>query len=103
MKQSKLFAVAVLAAALASFSACVAYPYGSMHDWGMHGWGYGAFVAWMLFILVVVVIAYVVYKLFSGAHPRSPMETPLEILKRRYARGEITKEEFERMRRDLLE
>ncbi len=33
---------------------------------------------------------------------RSPHEEdPLEILKRRYARGEITREEYERMREDL--
>ncbi|HJW82629.1 MAG TPA: SHOCT domain-containing protein [Acidiferrobacterales bacterium] len=30
-------------------------------------------------------------------------ETPLEILKTRYARGEIGKEEYERMRRELQE
>ncbi len=29
-------------------------------------------------------------------------ETPLEILKRRFAMGEITKEEFEQMKSDLL-
>ena len=28
-------------------------------------------------------------------------ETPLEILKARYARGEISREEYEQMRRDL--
>jgi putative membrane protein len=30
-------------------------------------------------------------------------ETPLEILKRRFARGEITKEQYEDMKRTLLE
>lgn len=28
-------------------------------------------------------------------------ESPLDILKRRYARGEITREQFEQMRRDI--
>ena len=28
-------------------------------------------------------------------------ETPIEILKKRYAKGEITKEQFEEMKRDL--
>jgi len=30
-----------------------------------------------------------------------PTEAPLEILKRRYAKGEITKEEFEQMKKDI--
>ncbi len=32
---------------------------------------------------------------------RLPKETPLEILKRRYAAGEISREEFERMKQEL--
>ncbi len=31
----------------------------------------------------------------------APHETPLDILKARYARGELTKEQFDEMRRDL--
>ena len=30
-----------------------------------------------------------------------PVQTPLDILKVRYARGEISKEQFDEMRRDL--
>jgi putative membrane protein len=33
--------------------------------------------------------------------PTSGGQTPLEILKTRYARGEISKEEFDQMREDL--
>jgi putative membrane protein len=37
----------------------------------------------------------------SGATPATPVQTPLEIVQMRYARGEITRDEYETLRRDL--
>ena len=61
---------------------------------------------WILFLVVIVVV---VYFILQSTKPRSYdsspgetlRETSIDILKRRYARGEISKEEFEQMKRDL--
>ncbi len=59
----------------------------------------------MLFLVLfwVFVIAGVIYlvRWFIGQGIVSRPESSLEILKKRYARGEISKQEFEDMRRDL--
>jgi putative membrane protein len=36
-----------------------------------------------------------------GGRAKTEEETPLDILKRRYANGEISKDEFERIKEDL--
>jgi uncharacterized membrane protein len=37
----------------------------------------------------------------GGAHEGLWHETPLNLLKRRYAAGQITREQYEQMRKDL--
>lgn len=77
---------------------------------GMMGWGwYGMGVVGWLFMLLfwglimlglVLVVRWLWDQSRSGAGA-GITEAPLDILKRRYARGEITGEEYERMKRDL--
>lgn len=58
----------------------------------------------LIFTLVIVgVVAYILgwRPQFNQSGPAQSKQTPLELLKERYARGEISREEFEQMRRDL--
>lgn len=57
------------------------------------------FVLWMI-LLVVGLIALRGFRVTPPTFSR-PDTSPEEILKVRYARGEITREAFEQMRRDL--
>lgn len=57
-------------------------------------------------ILTLGIIGAVAYALgwrpqFNQPGPTATSQSPLEILKARYARGEISREEYEQMRRDL--
>ena len=80
------------------------YPYGPMGGpgggWG-HMMGYG-FVGMLMWIIIMAIIGVLIYFLMQAAMNRGRAEeTPLEILKKRYAKGEVTKEEFERIKKDL--
>jgi len=72
-----------------------------MHDlWGWGGYG-GLFmlVFWVAVIVgIILLVRWVVDQSRSSA---SSKESALDILKKRYARGEIDKEEFEQKRKDL--
>lgn len=79
--------------------------WGHMGDWS--GWGWGGMGIGMIgmslfWILLIVAIVALVKGGWGGAalSARRP-EEPLDILKQRYARGEIEREEFEQKRRDL--
>lgn len=61
---------------------------------------------WIFLIAVIVLVVYLVKpEAFKNVKwPTSASEsTPIEILKQRYARGEITKEEFEEMKKNLTD
>jgi len=72
------------------------------HGPGMMGYWFGGFFMWAVF---VVIIAVVVYLIIRAKRPQDEdvlmSETPLHILKKRYARGEISKEEFDEIRKDI--
>ena len=58
----------------------------------------------LIFTLVIVgAVAYILgwRPQFNQGGSAQSKQTPLELLKERYARGEISREEFEQMRRDL--
>jgi putative membrane protein len=69
-------------------------------------------MGWWIFPLVMIVIMLIFCFLFLGRRGwrsswcdfgvQKDTETPLDILKKRYAKGEIGKEEFEEKRKDLV-
>jgi putative membrane protein len=79
---------------------------GTMGGWGM-GWFGGIFmiIFWILIIVgLVFFIKWLVQstKGHSSADRTDTSSRALDILKERYARGEINKQEFEEKKRDLL-
>lgn len=73
--------------------------YGS--PWGMHAFGGGIliFLFWGVIIGGIALLVAVLAR--QGTQRDDRGESPLEILKRRYASGEIDREEFEQMRERL--
>ncbi len=59
---------------------------------------------WLIVLLIMVgAVAYPFgyWSQHNHTWPAQTSQPPLEILKSRYARGEITREEYEQLRRDL--
>ncbi|MGM0738689.1 MAG: SHOCT domain-containing protein [Bacteroidota bacterium] len=70
-----------------------------MHDFHFFGGG------WMMLFWVVlfIVIILLIVRILMSSDKDHTGDTALETLKKRYARGEIDKEEFEKRKKDLLE
>jgi putative membrane protein len=72
-----------------------------MHgDWGM-GFGFGWIFTILFWALIILGIVYLVKVIAGGSKKGGRGETALDILNKRYASGEITKEEFEKMKADI--
>jgi putative membrane protein len=67
----------------------------------MDGWGLGMGLWWLFWIALLVLLVVLVWHLVQGSGRKESDESPLEILMRRYARGELDRSEFEAGKRDL--
>ncbi len=76
--------------------------FGMMDGYG-YSMGYGMWILGLIFwILVIIGLVLLIKYLWEGGGARREQESALEILKKKYARGEISKEEFEEKKKDLL-
>lgn len=72
-------------------------------------WGTGSWFYWFMMIipiLLVVVIVYAVYKILKPSNKeknRIPNNDPLAILNKRYANGEISDEEYTKMKKNIMD
>lgn len=75
-----------------------------MYDWG-YGMGENNAGSWliMLLMMVLVFLGVVLAVKYLGRewHTGIQCETAMDVLKKRYAKGEIDKKEFEYKRKDL--
>jgi putative membrane protein len=68
----------------------------------MWGFGFGWIFMVVFWVLVILGVIFLVRYLAGTPKDSAQKETALDILKKRYARGEIDKEEFEQRKKDLL-
>lgn len=98
----------LIALASSGLSQWRSYEWGhgpGMMGWGMMGW-FGPILMVVFWIAIIVgiifLIRWLVVSTRGGVSGARLEESPLEILKRRYARGEIDKGEFEEKKKDLV-
>jgi putative membrane protein len=111
-----IIGIIVLIAAVAGIAAFTFFGIGRGFAVGYRGFGPGIFrilpfpfgggiITLLLTALVIGSIIWLVLSLARGGDQTrisTPVnETPLDILKRRYAKGEITKEQYDQMKQDL--
>ncbi|NIV04325.1 SHOCT domain-containing protein [Candidatus Saccharibacteria bacterium] len=73
----------------------------------MNGWG-GMWFGWIFWIIILGLIVWAVVKIVNhNTNRRGAVESPssgesaLDILKKRYARGEIDQQQFQQMKKEI--
>jgi putative membrane protein len=74
---------------------------GDWGGWGGWGMGFGWIFMILLWALVILGVVALAKWLFAAGSSDGAGKSALDILKERYARGEIGREQYEQMRRDL--
>ena len=73
--------------------------------WYMHNvsgwWMVGGWVLMLLIWVGIAFLAILAFKWFPRHTESAEKQTPLDIARERYAKGEITKEQFEQIKKDL--
>jgi len=67
--------------------------------YGGWGWGGGLLMA-LISVVFIAIIIWAIVKI-TNHHTSTTKQTPFDIAKERYAKGEITKEQFEQIKKDL--
>lgn len=92
--------ILVLPAALSAAPGYCNWAYGPGWHRGMF-FGGGMFM-WIFNIVILGVVIYLAVRLFrNGTLSAAGNETPLDILKKRLAKGEITKEEYDALKKEI--
>ncbi|MBU6141607.1 SHOCT domain-containing protein [Patescibacteria group bacterium] len=88
---------------MGSSYAPTAYPAGKgmMGDWG-YEWSWFSWIWVVLWYALAVVLVILGIRWLRKSHLIGGHHSSMEILKERYAKGELTKEHFEEMRKELL-
>lgn len=79
-------------------------PGSGFFDRWPHMMPFGGLFMWIILILIVVILIAFISKRGSTSSEKNVFpreENPLDILKKRYAKGEIDREEFERIKKDI--
>jgi putative membrane protein len=102
--------VPLTAPAIVAFTGVAAImgdPYDHMDGWGVGWWIWMPIMMVLVWGGIIAVIVWAVSRLAGDREKRGGDQrklegpSPLDIAKERYARGEITREQFEQLRHDL--